>query len=205
MRIAPTAVPDVLLVENVKHGDERGYFLEWFRADRFTAATGHEFGLAQANCSVSARGTLRGIHFATVPPGQAKFVTCMTGAILDVAVDLRVGSPTFGQWTGQRLDPHNRRALYLPEGIGHAFLSLEDHTTVVYLCSTPYAPNREFEVNPLDPAIGIDWPTEVEPQLSAKDAAAPTLAEAQDAGVLPTHEACRRYVANLRQGYESHA
>lgn len=199
MKISPTALPGVLVIDNVKHRDERGYFLEWFRADRFADASGHTLNLAQANCSVSSVGTMRGIHYAAVPPGQAKFVTCMTGAILDVAVDLRIGSPTFGKWTSERLDVDNRRALYLPEGVGHAFLALADATTVIYLCSTPYTPEREFEINPLDPMIGIDWPTDVAAQLSAKDAAAPTLAEAEAAGSLPTYEAYQRYVADLRQ------
>lgn len=199
MRITPTAIPDVLLIDNVKHGDDRGYFLEWFRDDQFVAATGHSFGLAQANCSVSTRGTMRGIHFASVPPGQAKFVTCMTGAVLDVAVDLRIGSPTFGTWTSERLDPNNRRAMYLPEGIGHAFLALEEATTVIYLCSTPYDPTREFEIHPLDPTIAIDWPGDIVPQLSAKDASAPTLAEAEAARSLPTYEACELHVSGMKR------
>lgn len=199
MKITLAALPDVLVIDNVKHGDERGYFLEWFRADRFADATGHSFGLAQANCSVSARGTMRGIHYAAVPPGQAKFVTCMTGAILDVAVDLRIGSPTFGGWISERLDSDNRRAMYLPEGVGHAFLALDDATTVVYLCSTPYTPEREFEINPLDPAVGIEWPADVAIQLSAKDAAAPTLAEAAAAGSLPTFQACQHHLTDLKQ------
>jgi dTDP-4-dehydrorhamnose 3,5-epimerase len=181
-------------------GDDRGSFREWFKADRFREATGHDFGLAQANCSVSARGVLRGLHFASVPPGQAKYVTCLSGAILDVVVDLRVGSPTFGAWDAVRLDPDTKKAVYLPEGLGHGFVSLEDGTTVVYLCSEPYAPSREFEVDPFDPAIGIEWPDlGVEPQLSAKDAAAPSLAEAQAQGLLPSYDECVRYVEGLRE------
>ena len=115
--------------------------------------------LAQANCSVSAAGVLRGIHFSDVPPGQAKYVTCVRGAALDVVVDIRVGSPTFGQWDSVLLDDVDRRQIYLAEGLGHAFMSLADDTTVVYLCSTGYAPGREHGVHPLDPAIGIEWPT----------------------------------------------
>ena len=142
-----------------QHGDDRGVFLEWFREDAFVEATGHSLHLAQANCSVSSAGTLRGIHFAQLPPSQAKFVTCVHGAALDVVVDLRVGSPTFGQWDSVLLDDVDRRAIYLPEGLGHAFMALEDHTVVTYLCSAPYAPGREHGVHPLDPEIGIDWPT----------------------------------------------
>ena len=134
--------------------------------------------LAQANCSVSSAGTLRGIHFAQLPPSQAKYVTCLHGAALDVVVDLRVGSPTFGQWDSVLLDDVDRRAVYLPEGLGHAFMALEDHTVVTYLCSAPYAPGREHGIHPLDPDVGIDWPTTARdgsplaPLLSPKDDAA---------------------------------
>jgi len=173
-------------------GDPRGLFLEWFKDAPFAGAAGHAFTLGQANMSVSAAGVLRGIHFADVPPGQAKFVTCPTGAVLDVVVDVRVDSPTFGEWDAVLLDDVDRRATYLSEGLGHAFMALEDGSTVVYLCSTPYAPEREHEVTPLDPAIGIEWPTvgrdgsKIEHQLSDKDRDAPTLVEARDAILLPT-------------------
>jgi dTDP-4-dehydrorhamnose 3,5-epimerase len=177
------------------HTDRRGSFLEWFRADALTKAIGRPLDLAQANCSVSARGVLRGVHFADVPPGQAKYITCVRGAILDVVVDLRVGSPTFGRWESVRLDGENRRALYIAEGLGHAFLSLADDTTVVYLCSSSYIPGREHEVNPLDPAIGIEWPADVTLQLSPKDQAAPTLAQAREAGLLPDYRECLDYYA----------
>ncbi|WP_226435123.1 dTDP-4-dehydrorhamnose 3,5-epimerase [Rhodococcus yananensis] len=171
-------------------GDHRGVFLEWFRQSTFADVVGRTLDLAQANCSVSAAGVLRGIHYADVPPGQAKYVTCVSGSVLDVVVDLRVGSPTFGQWDSVLLDTVDRRAIFLSEGLGHGFLALEDHSTVVYLCSTGYAPEREHEVHPLDPALGIDWPTSGPGgpftfELSAKDQAAPTLAEAHDAGRLP--------------------
>jgi len=187
-----------------KHfGDDRGLFLEVFKDAPFAAAVGHEFSLAQVNCSVSAAGALRGIHFADVPPGQAKYVTCVKGAVLDVVVDISVGSPTFGRWDSVLLDDVDRKAVYLAEGLGHAFLSLEDGSTVMYLCSTPYAPGREHGVHPLDQAIGIDWPlvgrdgAPLTIQLSPKDEAAPTLAEARDAGGLPTADAVAEYVEQL--------
>lgn len=197
MQVERTSIPGVLAVSNAVHHDDRGYFLEWFRADAFELATGHAFTLRQANCSVSARGTLRGVHFADVPPGQAKFVTCVAGSVLDVAVDLRVGSPTFGRTLARDLSAGNRDALYLPEGIGHAFLALQDDASIVYLCSTPYAPEREHEVNPLDPELDIDWPERTEFLVSPKDAAAPGLAEAQASGLLPRWEACQAFVADL--------
>jgi dTDP-4-dehydrorhamnose 3,5-epimerase len=186
-----------------QHRDDRGVFLEWFRSDRFVETTGHPFTIAQANCSVSAAGTIRGIHFAQLPPSQAKYVTCPSGAVLDVVVDIRVGSPTFGQWDAVRLDDQDRRALYLAEGLGHAFIALQDGSLVNYLCSAPYAPGREHGVHPLDPAIGIDWPTEgvdgspLTHSLSPKDEQAPPLADLVDSGLLPTYAEQQEFVASL--------
>jgi dTDP-4-dehydrorhamnose 3,5-epimerase len=181
------------------HRDERGDFLEWLRGTEFDAKLGYRPDVAQANCSVSRRGVIRGIHFADVPPGQAKYVTCAAGAIIDVVVDLRVGSPGFGQWQAVRLDDQTRCALYICEGLGHAFAALTDQATVLYLCSTPYAPEREHGVHPLDPEIGIAWPEDMNAVLSDKDAAAPTLAEARSAGLLPDYGACRAHTAGLRR------
>lgn len=197
------AVPGAWEITPKQHGDPRGVFLEWFQGAPFREAVGHPLTLQQANCSVSAAGVLRGIHYADVPPGQAKYVTCAKGAVLDVVVDIRVGSPTFGQWDTVLLDDVDRRAIYLSEGLGHAFLSLEDDSTVLYLCSTPYAPGREHGIHPLDEEIGIVWPTTARdgspltPQLSEKDAAAPTLAEARESGALPSYEDVLRYVGSL--------
>jgi dTDP-4-dehydrorhamnose 3,5-epimerase len=174
-------------------GDDRGVFLEWFKQDSFTDASGRPLNLAQANCSVSAPGVLRGIHYADVPPGQAKYITCINGAVLDVVVDLRVGSPTFGQWDSVLLDTDDRRAVFLSEGLGHGFVALEERSTVIYLCSTEYNPEREHEIDPFDPDIGIDWPTvgldgsPLRFELSAKDQAAPGLASSRDAGMLPVY------------------
>lgn len=184
-------------------GDDRGVFLEWFRTDDFAAAAGHTLDLQQANLSVSAAGVLRGIHFADVPPGQAKYVTCPKGAILDVVVDIRAGSPTFGQWDAVLLDDVDRRSIYLSEGLGHAFLSLEDGSTVVYLCSAGYNPRGERGVHPLDPEIGIDWPTvgrngdPLKYELSAKDAEAPVVAEARKSGLLPVYDDVIFYLDSL--------
>ncbi len=179
------------------HGDERGSFHEWFRSDDLQAHAGHGLNLAQGNCSISSKGALRGIHFADVPPGQAKYITCLRGAILDVVVDIRVGSPTFAQWEAVRLDDKTRSGLYIGEGIGHGFLALTDDATVIYLCSEPYTPSREHGVHPLDPEIGIEWPADVEPVLSPKDAEAPTLEEAHRAGLLPDYQSCLDYYAKL--------
>jgi dTDP-4-dehydrorhamnose 3,5-epimerase len=127
----------------------------------FTTAVGNRLDLKQANISVSSRGTMRGIHFADLPPGQAKHVTCASGAALDVVVDIRVGSPTFGIWESVLLDTTDRKAIYLGEGLGHVFLLLTDDAVISYLCSEGYNPGREHAVHPLDPAIGIDWPVDV--------------------------------------------
>jgi dTDP-4-dehydrorhamnose 3,5-epimerase len=196
--IEPLGIEGAWLVRPRIHGDSRGEFLEWFAEPAFIEAVGHPLNLAQANCSVSAAGVVRGIHFADVPPGQAKYLTCVTGAVHDVIVDLRVGSPTFGSTETVLLDAGERNALYLSEGLGHGFCSLVDGSTVVYLCSTTYAPHAEHEIHPLDPALGIEWPVSGVPQLSPKDAAAPTLREAESAGILPTWDACRTYRSALR-------
>ena len=197
MEIRELAVPGAYEITPKQLGDPRGLFLEWYRADRMADVLGYPLELAQVNCSVSARGVLRGIHFAEVPPGQAKYVTCVSGAGLDVVVDLRVGSATFGRHDTVRIDTIERRAVYISEGIGHAFLALEDDTAINYLLSEPYAPGREHGVHPLDPALGIAWPGELEPILSEKDRAAPTLAEAEAAGLLPSYDACQAYATEL--------
>ncbi len=197
------AVPGAWEITPVQHGDPRGVFLEWFQGAPFRSATGHGLDLQQANCSVSAAGVLRGIHYADVPPGQAKYVTCAKGAVLDVVVDIRVGSPTFGTWDTVLLDDVDRRAIYLGEGLGHAFLSLEDDSTVLYLCSTGYSPGREHGIHPLDPQVAIEWPTTardgspIVPQLSTKDLAAPSLAEAVAADALPRYDEVAAYLATL--------
>jgi dTDP-4-dehydrorhamnose 3,5-epimerase len=182
------------------HHDERGSFLEAFRGAEFAADLGYELDVAQVNTSVSRRGVIRGIHYADVPPGQSKYVTCVAGAVLDVVVDLRAGSPGFGKWEAVRLDDQSRCAVFLAEGLGHAFMALTDQATVLYLCSTPYAPAREHGVHPLDPAIGISWPLSPggSPLLSARDAAAPSLEDALDAGALPRYDECLAYAERLR-------
>ena len=200
MQVRGLKVRDAFELTPVQHGDDRGVFLEWFKGPVLTEAIGHPLRLEQANISVSSKGTVRGIHFAAVPPSQAKYVTCPSGAALDVVVDIRVGSPTFGQWDSVLLDGTDRKAVYVAEGLGHVFLALADDTVICYLCSEGYNPGREHGVHPLDPAIGIEWPADVEPLLSPKDAAAPTLAEAEAAGLLPSYDECLAYYEKLRAG-----
>ena len=190
MPLRPLALPGALLVEPDRHRDDRGELLEWFRAEELGAALGRAVPVLQANLSVSRRGVVRGIHVCDVPPGQGKLVTCPAGAVLDVLVDLRTGSPAFGEHVAVALDAADRRAVWVPEGVGHAFCALTDDATVAYLCTTAYAPGRERVVHAL--SAGIDWPGPTASLvLSERDAAAPTLAEAVEAGWLPTYEACR--------------
>jgi dTDP-4-dehydrorhamnose 3,5-epimerase len=181
-----------------QHGDARGLFAEWYKEDVFRDNVGYPLHVAQSNLSVSARGTLRGIHFAQLAPSQAKYVFCPKGSILDVVVDIRPGSPTYGQHEIVRLDDVDRKALYIGEGLGHGFYAEQDGTAVTYLVTAPYTPSREFEVHPLDPALAIPWPQDVEPLLSPKDLAAPTLAEAKDQGLLPQYEECLAFYDSLR-------
>ncbi|MGY1804729.1 dTDP-4-dehydrorhamnose 3,5-epimerase family protein [Blastococcus sp. SYSU D00922] len=198
MQIRELAVPDSYVLDLVPHGDSRGRFTEWYRADVLSEAVGFGLALAQANHSVSARGALRGVHFALVPPGQAKYVYCPAGKVFDVVVDVRVGSPTFGVHDAVLLDSEEPRAVYLSEGLGHAFVSLAEASSVTYLVSTGYSPGREFGVHPMDPDLDLPWPTDLEFEFSAKDQAAPTLAEAREQGLLPTMEQCAARYAQLR-------
>jgi dTDP-4-dehydrorhamnose 3,5-epimerase len=192
--ISPLRIEGAWVLTPRQHPDERGVFLEWFAGSAFEQAVGHPLDLRQANLSVSAAGVVRGVHFAQLPPSQAKYVTCPSGAVLDVVVDVRTGSPTYGQWETVLLDDVDRRAVYLSEGLGHAFVSLADGSTVSYLCSAPYAPGREHGINPYDAELAIDWPTTgrdgspLRHRLSDKDAAAPTLAEVRAAGLLPSYD-----------------
>ncbi|GAB3078385.1 dTDP-4-dehydrorhamnose 3,5-epimerase family protein [Nocardioides zeae] len=189
MKVVPTRIEGAWTVTPVQIPDERGVFLESFRRDTIAELTGHDLDVWQTNVSVSGRGTVRGVHFADVPPGQAKYVTALTGSFLDFVVDLRVGSPTFGTWESVRLDSVDRRAVLIGEGLGHAFCALEDASTVLYLCSSVYAPERERTVSPLDPALGLPIPADIEPVMSARDSGAPTLEEALAAGLLPSYGA----------------
>lgn len=199
MNARELSIPGAWEITPVVHTDSRGEFFEWFTDPGFTAVAGHRLDLRQANVSVSSAGVLRGVHFAQLPPGQAKYVTCMRGAVVDVVVDIRVGSPTFGAWDAVRLDDETHRSIYLSEGLGHAFLALEDDSTVTYLCSAGYRPGREHTVNALDPALAIDWPYSGELILSDRDRAAPTLEQARADGMLPIWDETQTFIAALRR------
>ena len=198
MKVRELSVPDSYEVSTDVFPDERGLFLNPFRADVLAEAIGHPLAVAQTNHSVSRADVVRGVHFALLPPGQAKYVYCPRGAALDVVVDVRIGSPTYGRHDVVRLDDRDFRAVYLAEGLGHAVVALEDNTVVSYLCSTGYDPAREKGISPVDPALELPVPAGVTPLLSPKDTAAPTLAGAAEQGLLPTYEECRALYASLR-------
>lgn len=201
MQIRELKIPDSYEITPKQFGDDRGVFLEWYRFDRLEEATGRSIRLAQSNTSVSKRGSVRGIHFADVPPSQAKYVTATHGAVLDYVIDIRVGSPTFGEWDSVLLDDTDRKAIFLSEGLGHCFVALTEGATVSYLVTDVYRPDREHGINPLDAEIGLRFPEEAgTPLLSPKDTDAPGLAEARESGLLPTWEAARAYYETLRNG-----
>lgn len=198
MQIRELKIPDSYEITPKQFGDDRGVFLEWYRFDKLEQTIGHSLKLRQANTSVSKRGVVRGIHFADVPIGQAKYVTATHGAVLDYVIDIRVGSPTFGQWDSVLLDDTDRRAIYLAEGLGHCFVSLTDNATVSYLVTDVFNPSREHGINPLDTDVALVFPPEAgEPLLSPKDIEAPSLAEASASGLLPTWEATRAFYESL--------
>ena len=186
MELIPLGIEGVWLAESTVWSDDRGFFREWFKSTDLKNVTGRDFGIEQANISVSSKGTLRGIHYSIAPRGQAKWVTCVAGSIKDVIVDTRPDSKSFGQWIEVELSGDSGKSVVISEGLGHGFLALEDNTAVAYLVSTPFSPTDEFEINPLDEKIGINWGMESsELKISEKDKKAPTLAERLAEGKLP--------------------
>ena len=185
MKLLPTALPGVVVVEPTVHADDRGWFLESFNEARFAEAL-RTLGLAvprrfvQDNHSCSRAGVLRGLHYQLPPHAQGKLVRVVQGAAFDVAVDIRRGSPAFGRWIGMELSAENKRQLWIPEGFAHGFLALQDDTHFLYKTTDVWARDHERGVRWNDPRIGIDWPVVAggAPIVAAKDAAAPLLAQA---------------------------
>jgi dTDP-4-dehydrorhamnose 3,5-epimerase len=192
-------IPGAWEITPTMHGDSRGLFFEWLTDRGFSGFAGHRLDVRQANCSVSSAGVLRGLHFAQLPPSQAKYVTCVSGAVFDVVVDIRLGSPTFGRWASVLLDDRDRRTIYISEGLAHGFLALQDDSTVMYLCSSEYNPQREHTICATDPALAIDWPLVdgATASLSDRDAAAPSLDDVRAAGLLPSWAETQRFIAGL--------
>ncbi|WP_027714505.1 dTDP-4-dehydrorhamnose 3,5-epimerase [Desulfuromonas sp. TF] len=171
MNIIQTAIPDVLIIEPKVFGDERGFFFESYNERQWEEKTGLRTRFVQDNHSRSAKGVLRGLHYQIRQP-QGKLVRCVFGEVFDVAVDLRRSSPTFGKWSGTLLSDENKRQMWVPEGFAHGFLVLSDAAEFLYKTTDYYAPENEREIVWNDPELGIDWPIEVEPVLSKKDAEA---------------------------------
>lgn len=188
MAIEEMKVRDAFRITPSQLSDNRGLFYEAWRIGELTELSGQPFTVKQVNFSVSSRNTLRGIHGTTLPPGQAKLVTCVRGAALDVVVDLRVGSPTFGMFDSTLQEAGSGIGVYLADGLGHAFLALTDDTCMNYLCSEEYVPGTMVDIQALDPALGIPWNASGPLIRSEKDTAAPTLDEAVALGLLPTYE-----------------
>ena len=186
MKLTPLGIDGAWLAESPVWSDDRGFFREWFKSEDIKSATGRDFGIEQANISLSSAGTLRGIHYSIAPRGQAKWITCVAGSFKDVIVDIRPNSQTFGKWIEVILKGDSGQAVFISEGLGHGFVALEDNTAVAYLVSTPFSPTDEFEINPLDEKIGINWAMDLGAlKISEKDKKAPTLAERLAEGKLP--------------------
>lgn len=177
MNIIPTAISGVLILEPKVFGDARGFFFESFNQQRFNAAVGFDVQFVQDNHSLSAKGVLRGLHFQTQPMGQGKLVRAVKGEVFDVAADIRPDSPTFRKWVGVHLSAENKRQLWIPRGLAHGFLVLSDQAEFLYKADNYYSPEHERSIRWDDPGIGIKWPMTWAPNLSQKDAIAPTLAE----------------------------
>lgn len=189
MKLLPLGIEGVWLAESPVWSDDRGFFREWFKSEDIYEATGIDFSIQQANISRSKRGVIRGIHYSLAPEGQAKWVTCVQGSILDVVVDIRPASTTFKKYEIVKLNGEEGRSLLIGAGLGHGFLTLEENTTISYLLSSPYSPNFEYEIQPTDPELSIDWHLELigghEVVISPKDTQAQTLREMQTSGKLP--------------------
>lgn len=178
MKVTPTAIPEVLIIEPKVFGDARGFFYESFNQKAFNEATGTNHQFVQDNHSRSAKGVLRGLHYQIQQP-QGKLVRVVRGAVFDVAVDIRKGSPTFGKWVGVELSEDNHRQLWVPPGFAHGFLVISESAEFLYKTTDYYAPESERCIGWNDSAIGIDWPSATKPILSAKDKLGLTLAEAE--------------------------
>ena len=189
MKLTPLEINGVWLIESPVWNDSRGTFREWFKSNQILQSTGQEFLAVQSNVSRSDKGVIRGLHYSLAPKGQAKWVTCVQGSMLDIVVDVRRTSPTFGKYLAIRLYGDQGNSLFIEGGLAHGFLAIEDKTIVSYILDSPYAPELEFEIQPFDPDLGIDWKLELlggtKVTMSRKDSEAPTLSQRFTEGKLP--------------------
>ena len=196
MKAHPLKISGSWKIEFQKFEDNRGFFYESFKAEEFPRLIGRNFDIKQTNTSSSSKGSVRGIHYALVPPSQAKLVQCQRGSIKDYVIDIRIGSPTFGQFEAIDLDEKSANAIFIEEGLAHAFVALENNTIVTYYVSEKYNPEREKGINPFDKTLNILWP-EIDLILSEKDKAAISLEQAKDQGILTTYGECKKFIKSL--------
>ena len=196
MKVTPLKIDGSWIIELNKFEDSRGFFYESFREEIAKKYFGREFTIKQSNTSVSKKGSVRGIHYALVPPSQAKYIQCQKGSIIDYVIDIRVGSPTFSQFVEVELDATNPQAIFIEEGLAHAFVALEVETVVTYFVSENYNPEREKAINPFDSDLNIKWPS-INLELSEKDKLAISLKEAQAQNLLPMFDDCKKYIKSL--------
>ena len=196
MKVTPLKIDGSWIIELKKFEDGRGFFYESFRNEIAKKYFGREFNIKQSNTSVSKKGSVRGIHYALVPPSQAKYVQCQKGSIVDYVIDIRVGSPTFSQFVEVELNSTNPQAIFIEEGLAHAFVALENNTVVTYYVSEKYNPEREKGINPFDKTLNVKWP-DLELILSEKDTVAISLDEAKSQGLLPLFNDCKLFIKTL--------
>jgi len=196
MKATPLSINGSWKIDFQRFDDNRGYFYESFKDEDFKSQIGRNFVIKQTNTSSSSKGSVRGIHYALVPPSQAKLVQCQRGSIKDYVIDIRVGSPTFGQFEEIELNENSASAVFIEEGLAHAFVALENQTVVTYYVTEKYNPDREKGINPFDKTLNVKWP-EIELVLSEKDKQAITLEEAKNQGLLPSFDECKKFINSI--------
>ena len=196
MKAHPLKISGSWKIEFQKFDDNRGFFYESFKEEDFKSQIGRNLNIKQTNTSSSSKGSVRGIHYALVPPSQAKLVQCQRGSIKDYVIDIRVGSPTFGQFEEIELNEKSASAIFIEEGLAHAFVALENQTVVTYFVTEKYNPEREKGINPFDKTLNVKWP-DVDLILSEKDKQAISLEEAKSQGLLPTLDECKKFIKSL--------
>jgi len=196
MKVTPLKFDGSWIIELKKFEDSRGFFYESFRDEIAKKYFGRELNVKQSNTSVSKKGSVRGVHYALLPPSQAKYVQCQKGSIIDYVIDIRLGSPTFSQFVEVELNATNPQAIFIEEGLAHAFVALEDETVVTYFVSENYNLEREKGINPFDSDLNIKWP-DINLELSEKDKLAISLKEAQVQNLLPMFDDCKKFIKSL--------
>ena len=196
MKAQPLKISGSWKIEFQKFDDNRGFFYESFKEEDFKKLIGRNLNIKQTNTSSSSKGSVRGIHYALVPPSQAKLVQCQRGSIKDYVIDIRVGSPTYGQFEEIELNENSASAVFIEEGLAHAFVALENQTVVTYFVTEKYNPEREKGINPFDKTLNVIWP-DLELILSEKDKQASSLEEAKNQGLLPSFDECKKFIKSL--------